>query len=216
MPRKADPNWVRKQAAFAQRPESAPYYTRPMLVDITGLSRHTIDRLVREEEFPKPLRHNPPELNYTNKLWHRKEFDDWWDTSPLNLVPQRRGKGQRLIKFKPEELRLVETAARCLMKLDHDVEKFIVDAATERAIRVCEFTIRNLDPNDHYDSNTLAPKLEKILEDRERERSFTTGGRRTYSTPHQPVLPKHQPISEGLDDISSAGATSESDDWEFI
>lgn len=203
--RKADPNWVRKEAAFSRRPESAPYYTRPMVIDITGLHRHTIDRLIREGEFPKPLKHNPPELRYTNVLWNRKEFDEWWKESPLNKPAIELGPGERIIRFNPKQLHLIETATKCLMRQDHDFEKFILDVATERAIRICELTIRDLDPNDQYDSQTLAPKLERILQERERSRSVAARRRRTYSTPDQSLRAEHQPVSQGLDDLPSAG-----------
>ena len=50
-----NPEWVRKDASFSKRPESEPYYSKPMVIDITGLSRHTIDRLVRVKEMPAPI-----------------------------------------------------------------------------------------------------------------------------------------------------------------
>ena len=201
-----NPEWVRKDASFSKRPESEPYYSKPMVIDITGLSRHTIDRLVRVKEMPAPIKENPPILNYSKALWLAEEIDAWWKTCPLNRSFEREPRrGERIVKLTPQQKLVIGTAARCIFGPDHDLNKFLVDIALHQSLRICELTLNDLDDNDHYEREILRPRLEKIFQEGISTGSIATGRRRDDSTSHQPLRSKHQPMAKGLDDVPSQG-----------
>lgn len=50
----------------------------PSVIQITGLGRSTIYRLVAEQKFPSPIR-----LGVRAVAWRRSEIDAWSDTRPV-------------------------------------------------------------------------------------------------------------------------------------
>jgi prophage regulatory protein len=50
----------------------------PSVIQITGLGRSTIYRLVAQQKFPNPVR-----LSVRAVAWRRSEIDAWSDTRPV-------------------------------------------------------------------------------------------------------------------------------------
>jgi prophage regulatory protein len=58
---------------------TAPILLRmPSVIQITGLGRSTIYRLVAEQKFPSPVR-----LGERAVAWRRSEIDAWSETRPV-------------------------------------------------------------------------------------------------------------------------------------
>lgn len=56
---------------------TAVFLRMPSVIQITGLGRSTIYRLIADQKFPRPVRLGPRAV-----AWRRIEIDEWSDARP--------------------------------------------------------------------------------------------------------------------------------------
>jgi prophage regulatory protein len=57
---------------------SAPYVRIAVVMDLTGLGRSTIYRLMAEDQFPPPVR-----LTKRLVVWRRADVEQWFESRPV-------------------------------------------------------------------------------------------------------------------------------------
>jgi prophage regulatory protein len=57
---------------------TAPYLRIGVVMDVTGLGRSTIYRLMADEQFPPPLR-----LTKRLVVWRRTDVEQWFENRPI-------------------------------------------------------------------------------------------------------------------------------------
>jgi prophage regulatory protein len=57
---------------------SAPYLRIAVVMDLTGLGRSTIYRLMADDQFPPPVR-----LTKRLVAWRRADVEHWFDSRPV-------------------------------------------------------------------------------------------------------------------------------------
>ena len=105
------------------------YYNTQQVLEKTLMSRFTLIRKVKNNEFPKPIVKKRGE---NKQQLYKRDAVDQWMTDNSQFVSERKQKRYPSINvnFTPSELKLIETASQAL---GCDPEFFINDAALWKA-----------------------------------------------------------------------------------